>query len=658
MGITDRIKERIRKNLNDFLGEDKYDISIDGRLITDSSSDVDDPTGKFSGIKHIGNVFKYEPNKKNVEFFKSEYDLSTIANAIQIDGILNRAVNLFVEQIMKNGFDCVSKDDKVQIHAKRRLDEISGGTNISIFELIANIAKQLVSYGNAYVIKVRNKSLYGKPYQLYGKMSKPIVGLFLAEATTMEIGLDDKGQIDYYRQNIRGETRTWDARDVIHFTYNKIPGTLTGRSNIIPILDDIRALRKLEEEIEILGFQYSIPLYLYKVGTKEQPAAPGEVAEAAANVNSMPAYGMLVVPGNHNIEVPSNNSTPVEIMEFVNHFKFRVFSGLGVSPVAMGEVSTSNRNTGEVSDVSMQTITKSYQRIIKHKFEMEVLRELLLDGGYDFFEKPVEFNFPEIDLENQIKKETNTIQKFQNNLITRTEARFEMDYDKKLDESDTFLKLIEMPKLDAQNQVKLDIAKKKAIDTKVRPSNQHGKSTGRPKYKKDYLQDSIDVNNKLIDLLISDSKSNFNKIKYSTEITKKIEDSIKASLSSKIEDAKLIYGSITLSDSIINDYIKHVKTLLSYKIARVTDNSYDTDKLFVAADDMNTFILEQNLKIDNFVKMLLYQSLGFRTILIETSDCIIHQDAINIDVTNMDYFKIPPFSYKCSCLVSDNKLHG
>jgi hypothetical protein len=73
--------------------------------------------------------------------------------------------------------------------------------------------------------------------------------MFVADATTMEVGLNDKGDVTTYKQRLRGESNEWDERDVIHFTYNKIPGTLTGQSHLIPVLDDVRALRKLEEEI-------------------------------------------------------------------------------------------------------------------------------------------------------------------------------------------------------------------------------------------------------------------------------------------------------------------------------------------------------------------------------------------------------------------------
>jgi len=205
--------------------------------------DIEDPTAKFAGPVHIGTIFKSKVQRSNVSFNKSEYDLPMIANAVQLDGILRRAVNIFVEHVLKNGFEFSSKNDKIQKHVNRRIKEIQNLTGITFSELLNQITTQLVTYGNAYVVKVRTKDIskFGKSYYLYNRESNPIVGLFVLDASTMEVGLNPQGCVTTYKQTIRGEAREWDERDIIHFTYNKIPGTLTGQSQILPVLDDVRA---------------------------------------------------------------------------------------------------------------------------------------------------------------------------------------------------------------------------------------------------------------------------------------------------------------------------------------------------------------------------------------------------------------------------------
>jgi len=663
MKISDRIGIAIKALISDTPPQkiEEEEILANGRSLTDKK-DIEDPTYKFAGIRHVRTTRKNQRLRNNVDFFRPEYDFPTIANAVQLDGILRRVVNLFVEQIMKNGFEYVSKNEQLQNHVIKRIKEIELLTGLALHEVIEQVSRQLVTYANAYLIKVRSntKSRYGKRFRMYGKTMEPIVGLFVAEATTMEIGLNPDGNVVQYKQTVRGQESYYDERDVIHFAFNKIPGTLSGMSSLLSILDDVRALRKLEEEIEILGFQYSIPLYLYKVGNKDIPPAPGEVEAVSSEINSMPAYGMLVVPGHHTIEVPSNTNTPVDIMTFVNHFKKRIYAGLGVSPVAMGEVETSNRNTSEVLDASMQTVTKSYQQIIKHRTEIGLFGEFLLDGKFGNVNDEVEFNFPEIDLEQQIKFETNILSKWQNNLISLEEARNEMDYDKKLDEKRNFLNLIEIPKIQAQGAVDSQIAKAKAaVSNKVAPANQKGKSSGRPKYTRNTIEtfqsdiinlvDSLSDTNGITDFntqnLLENIISSFN-----IKATRQINENIKVLV------RQFNLPNIEIDKTVISDYLNDSEKVLSNKISYFSKKSNDNLGSKILFNELNDFIDTQKVKLESVAKILIYKSLGFKTILIDADECNEHE-LFNLSVNALNYSHIPPFNYGCKCSINDESLY-
>lgn len=678
--------------------------------------DVEDPTGKFYGTRIITSQVNGYKLRKNVEFSKPEYDLPTIANAIQMDGILQRAVNLFTEQILKNGYDWISKNMKLQKYVNKRMKEIQNLTGIPFYELVGSISRQLVTYGNAYVIKVRSstKSSFGKEYQLYNRDYDPIVGLFVADATTIQVGINDTGQVVNYKQNIAGNEVYWDEREVIHIAYNKIPGTLTGMSSIIPILDDVRALRKMEEEVEILGFQYSIPLYLYKVGNKDMPPAPGEIDQVKETVNNMPAYGMLVVPGHHTIEVPTNTNTPVDLLSFVNHFKSRIFAGLGVSPVAMGEGSSNNRNTSQVMDVSMQTITKRYQQLIKNRLEMDLFREIMLDGEFDINNETLEFTFPEIDLESQIKKETNIIAKFQNNMVTRSEARNELDYETKIADEDTFLRLVDIPKIEAQQALAMDVAElnaetsiklakskpapsasggsaatgaapalpkpgvgghsvtkmthkvigppkeKKGISNKVAPANQHGKSSGRPKYVKNSIDSLIDESLNKVHILLQDEghESALNIITLSNKLIENAHTNIKQFVNDTISDL-CNYHHIQLPEQdniVIDNYLDNVEVVIKDKIKRLGNKLDSSIKVDIFSEELRDFLELQKEKAFNLSKLLVYKSLGFVTILVSADSCDLHSDVI-VHLNDLTYANVPPFKYNCTCDISEKSLY-
>jgi len=594
MGLLDIFK------VNTFTDNSDYNMSGD---ISDAT--IKDPSLKFSKPKYVKNV-NYNKVLHNVEFADSEYDLSTIANAVQLDGLLNRSVNIFVEQINKNGYDIVVPDTKLQDHINNRMREVELFTNQKHTELMTSISRQLVTYGNAYVIKSRkpNVSKYGKAYKLFNRTVQPIVGLFVADATTMKIGLNNNNHVTYYKQTIAGNERIFKADDVIHLTYNKIPGLLTGRSSIISILDDVRALRKLEEEAEILGFQYAVPLYLYKVGTDNHPAAPGEVDSVAVEINHMNTYGIMCVPHTHTVETVTNNNDPIDIIKYVDHFKKRVYSGLGLSAAVMGESDTSNRNTAEAAYLSMQSITKSYQQIISDKLEIELVKELILDAGFAPARFEYEVRFKEIDLEATIKKETHILQKYQGNLITLTEARLGLEMESKTDMADLYLNQIQIPLaqaeaeaqipvLEKQGEVSIKVAKaapktpasggstakkttkapakkgktkssEKSTKSKSQPSNQHGKQLSRPTFKKDAINDSIEyAKNSAKSLLNNNSyKSQLNRSTFINKVSDNLKGTI---LQLSSVDSENIHKTIMLR---LNDRLNRLSIIDS-------DEKYD-----------------------------------------------------------------------------------
>lgn len=653
MGIADRITKAYKELVNP---DDESTVYANGMV---DKRDIEDPTVKYSSValvRRSSNIGR----RRNVQFRKPEYDLPTIANAVQLDGILRRSVNIFVEQILKNGFEITTKNDRLQKHINKRITEIEKLTGVTLSETLTTVARQLVTYGNCYLVKSRSgiKSRYGNDYRLYGKDHKPIVGLFVAEAACVEVGLNNQNHIVEYKQDIRGNERTWDARDIIHLTYNKIPGTLTGMSSIIPILDDVRALRKLEEEVEILGFQYAIPLYLYKIGNKDNPPGPGEIEAVRNTVNNMPSYGMLVVPGHHDISVPTNNNSPLDLISFINHFKRRIFAGLGVSPIAMGEVETSNRNTSEVLELSMQSITQSYQSIIKQKMEMELIRELILDGNLQNIDAKVEFNFPEIDMEAQIKKETHIIAKWQNNLVTRSEARLMMDHEAKIAEKDTFLYNVEIPLAQAQASAKQTAAAKNSILNKNQPANQHGRQNSKPKIKRDHLEEAITINDNLVDKLIDEYTDEVTLGKYKERTNNSVLSKLRKQFDYTINTYNKYYH-LNVNDyslDLLNSYLASSSIILDDKITRIASNLSPNVRIHRFHEMINRFILDQGDKISSLAKVTLYKSLGYKTILINAEDCELHSNT-NVDISEFNYSKVPPNVYGCKCKVDEESLN-
>jgi hypothetical protein len=334
----------------------------------------------------------------------------------------------------------------------------------------------------------------------------------------------------------------------------------------------------------------------------------------------------------------------------------------------MGESSTSNRNTSQVQDISMQSVTLSYQNIIKNKIELDLFRELSFDGGYDDTDE-IELSFPEIDLENQIKFETNIIQKWQNNLISRDEARNEMDYEVDISDEDTFLKLVDIPKIMAQAEAKgmfapaPAAANKKAVDTKVRPANQHGKSTGRPKFKKDSIELISKRNDELINSLLTEDgyKSSINRSTYSKKLIELTRNQFHTQLEYNIRSIcdyyHLMDRSVSnLDTSLFDVYFEDFSNIIESKLDSKFISKLDDRRISTICQSISSLILEQEDKLESLAQTIVYKSLGYRTILIDAKDCEKHVST-NLEINKIDFKSLPPFSYGCNCKIEEESFH-
>jgi hypothetical protein len=97
-------------------------------------------------------------------------------------------------------------------------------------------------------------------------------------------------------------------------------------------MDDIVALRQIEEDIQNLIHRELFPLYKYKVGTDDQPAEPDEIEAAANELANLRTEGGLVLPNRHDVEVVGADGNALDANPYLTHFKERVAIGLGSIP--------------------------------------------------------------------------------------------------------------------------------------------------------------------------------------------------------------------------------------------------------------------------------------------------------------------------------------
>lgn len=508
-------------------------------------SDKNTPSAKGMRIANVpasvrSPVLGYRNFWSRDAFQPGEYDLAEIGRAADTDSYLARSFKKKVGLLMKEGFRFIGKNPATIRYVKTRLAQIERATMYPFQLLMKEIASDLVKYSNAYIVKVRNKKASGGRIRQAGGIGtlNPIAGYFRVPPETVYFKRDFQGQVIEYQQKIltpitspkTGRWPRWKPQDIIHIYHDRKGGFSVGTPDTTPVLDDVRVLRRMEEDVELLVYQHLFPLYHYMVGSESYPAqvfedGSTEVDHIQTQVEDMPAEGCIVTPERHNIEAIGAQGKALKADPFLKHFKERVWAGLAMSSVDFGEGSTANRNTADALSQALIDCVKDFQGVLQIFFDFFVLGELLLESTFTFDvlqdEHRVSLQFNEIDIEQKIKRDSNAVNLYQGHVMTETEARKELGEEPLLDDQrgEMFFEMIEKPRLiiqaldepftpEAKEALAANTAPSaplspavtspkpgrsaksegksrggKAAANKVQPENQHGKKTGPEKRK-------------------------------------------------------------------------------------------------------------------------------------------------------------------------------
>lgn len=447
-------------------------------------------------------------------FRTSEYNLAEIGAIEDGESYVRQAFQKKTALMFKEGESFSGKNELTIAYVKRRFREMEFVTGVPMRALLRQTGYSLVSRSNYFWVKVRNKNASsGKTVS--GRA--PVAGYFGMAPETVTIKKDKNGKIVKYRQQMPdGRWREFSPENVIHFSAYRKTGFLFGTPQIVPVIEDIHALRRLEEQVEIMMHQNLFPIFQYKVGTEAAPAGTltlpdgsvvDEVSYVRDQVSSMPTEGGFVTPERHKIEYIGANGQIPNYKEALDYFKGRVLAGLGISSLDIGDGSTSTRSTADSLSKSLVDSVKDYQDIFEQTVNYKVIPEILLEGDFSFDpldeENFTEWKFKEIDIEEQLKKNVNAQLMYNADIIDVNEAREKIGKEP-LSENQEPLMYTERQELrvlretavltpkpeastPASKSGKSGKAAVKTVKNKSAPTNQHGTKTGPQKSLKDKL---------------------------------------------------------------------------------------------------------------------------------------------------------------------------
>lgn len=426
-----------------------------------------------------GNTYYYN---NRATFEPSPFDFDRIMQAADTDSYVKQALNKYKELFWKENWSIVGENPEAVSYLYQRIDYMEMAMKRPFLDFLIEVTDHIFKYGNVFIVKARGDISDYFPTPISGvNADQPVVGYYLIPTEQVRILRDKFNRPRSYQQATDPLTYmpterdpVWSADRVIHIYVDKKSGRAFGTPFLSSVLDDVVALRQIEEDIQNLVHRELFPLYKYTIGTAEQPAEPQEITNAASEIESLRAEGGLILPYRHNIEVIGANNTALDASTYLEHFKERVAVGLGVAPHHLGMMMNGgNRSVTDRLDTALYDKIKQYQKLFSEMVRVHIFNEILLEGGFDPVTNPIEegtsdrcyFKFNEIDVDTQVKKETHIIQKYVNNMISIKEARLELGIDPDYEEEEMFAAIQAKVQMElAKNQAELSMTGQQAKD--------------------------------------------------------------------------------------------------------------------------------------------------------------------------------------------------
>lgn len=399
------------------------------RAISDASSKARDITENIIKKVTFG-IFSGSPD----DFESPPIDLNVLTAAYDVDSYIRQAVDKYVDQLFKEGYKIYGKNPDAVEYIKKRLDYMAEITEMPTEEFFTGIAEDIVKYSNCFLTKVRS-SEDGHQHpdlQVEGYYDdEPIAGYFFMNAGTVTILRDTYGMTKKYKQTTSEEEKDFSKEQIIHFYYKREKGEAFGKSFLIPVLDDVRALREVEQNVLRMVHKNINPFHHIQVGSTDMPGQQEEVDLVKDELENMETDGGLVTTERVNIK-PIAADKVIQAKPYLEYLENRIFTGTGIPAIMFGRGDTANRSTGDSMTSEMSDRIKAIQKTIESFVYERIIKELLLEGGFDPIivpEDKVTFQFNENDMDSKIKTDNHITFLFEHGLITEDEARQELGRD-------------------------------------------------------------------------------------------------------------------------------------------------------------------------------------------------------------------------------------
>jgi len=545
---ADREQRRIQEIVDDI---DSIARSAINRSITlkDSNNaisrrNIENAFGNSKAI--VGKLKKTMAPSREISstgIYINNFNMSDLYTAYVGENLVKFSVDKYIEATIRNGAYIDSKNPLIVQYLNKRFKEFEVVSKCPTSELISDFMYSLITYGNSALVRYRNnKSSSGRPYVRWdGASLNPIASLYVEDFRKILIGEGPLGRIRYLRLPQNVDTMNinsinpslftlgkndiigsaiplfnpiynlmyglygdlsklfklstnrlrdyllYEEDDILHVRYHHVPGEKIAMPPFWPTLNDIDSLRRIEENIELLVYQYGHPLLHGLIGDEKKPGEQPEIDDLQKKLQGLEENGFIITDNRTLIKMVGAESQALRLEAYLTYFYRRVLTGLWLSEVAVGVGDTSNRSTANTLDKLSQEKVVELQNIFSASIQ-SVLIELLLEAGAEMSwilkpENIPSWKFNPVDIEGLIKKEAHTLTKWQAGMLTESEMRREIGREPITDaeRNQTYTYLHQIPlalSKKSATETSTASASKKVTQQQLRPSNQHGTKSG------------------------------------------------------------------------------------------------------------------------------------------------------------------------------------
>jgi hypothetical protein len=433
-GLGDRSKQKIPVVLGGFIpfldSKGRSPILAEDALTTDDMKGLEKRIyKKIEGEKDYLNSYY-----GHYGTILPEYDQYEPYTMLDTESYLMQAIRRKHSLMFRQGFKIEGENDRFTKYVNMRLNDIGRMMGMTVDNFLKDILNNLLILSNCFLLKIRDDEGSSGTKNPKNNEMTPVAAYMILPPHSIFPFVNQRGEIIKWRRYYGSARKYKDYKleDVIHFKWDVKPGHVYGTPRTVSVRDDIFALRRLEENVEMLLINHLFPLFHVKVGSEEAPATMlvdgiTEVDLIKAELENMPKEGVFITDERVVVDIVGIKGEAPDPDAIMKHYKARIFTGLGVSPIDMGETDTGNRATAENVSQNLKDSVKADLNWFCGQFKMFIIKELFEENATKLSVQnaiqDVNVVFPDVDVDGHIKWQNHVIEMFNSHLIEEDEAR-------------------------------------------------------------------------------------------------------------------------------------------------------------------------------------------------------------------------------------------